>query len=67
MAATTWNSAWRDGCSWRTTGPMVTKLLITQEFLSLMLCVYRPSVTVVAGVLQRGGHNSLFQRQHHHL
>lgn len=31
------------------------ELLITQEFLSLMLCVYRPSVTVVAGVLQRAG------------
>jgi CRP-like cAMP-binding protein len=31
------------------------ELLITQEFLSLMLRVYRPSVTVVAGVLQRAG------------
>jgi CRP-like cAMP-binding protein len=31
------------------------ELLITQEFLSLMLCVYRPSVTVVAGILQRAG------------
>jgi CRP-like cAMP-binding protein len=31
------------------------ELFITQEFLSLMLCVYRPSVTVVAGVLQRAG------------
>ncbi len=30
-------------------------LPITQEFLSLMLCVYRPSVTVIAGVLQRAG------------
>jgi CRP-like cAMP-binding protein len=30
-------------------------LPITQEFLSLMLCVYRPSVTVVAGILQRAG------------
>ena len=31
------------------------ELLITQEFLSLMLCVYRPSVTVVAGILQKAG------------
>jgi hypothetical protein len=31
------------------------EILITQEFLSLMLCVYRPSVTVVAGILQRAG------------
>ncbi len=31
------------------------ELLITQEFLSLMLCVYRPSVTVIAGILQRAG------------
>jgi CRP-like cAMP-binding protein len=31
------------------------ELLITQDFLSLMLCVYRPSVTVVAGMLQRAG------------
>jgi CRP-like cAMP-binding protein len=31
------------------------ELFITQEFLALMLCVYRPSVTVVAGVLQRAG------------
>jgi CRP-like cAMP-binding protein len=31
------------------------ELSITQEFLSLMLCVYRPSVTVVAGILQRAG------------
>jgi CRP-like cAMP-binding protein len=30
-------------------------LPITQEFLALMLCVYRPSVTVVAGALQRAG------------
>ena len=30
-------------------------LPITQEFLSLMLCVYRPSVTIVAGILQRAG------------
>lgn len=30
-------------------------LPITQEFLSLMLCVYRPSVTVIAGILQRAG------------
>jgi CRP-like cAMP-binding protein len=30
-------------------------LPITQEFLALMLCVYRPSITVVAGVLQRAG------------
>jgi CRP-like cAMP-binding protein len=30
-------------------------LPVTQEFLSLMLCVYRPSVTVVAGILQRAG------------
>ena len=31
------------------------ELLITQEFLSLMLCVYRPRVTVVAGILQKAG------------
>jgi CRP-like cAMP-binding protein len=31
------------------------ELLITQEFLSLMLCVYRPSITVIAGILQRAG------------
>lgn len=30
-------------------------LQVTQEFLALMLCVYRPSVTIVAGVLQRAG------------
>jgi hypothetical protein len=30
-------------------------LPITQEFLALMLCVYRPSITVVAGILQRAG------------
>lgn len=30
-------------------------LPVTQEFLALMLCVYRPSVTVAAGVLQRAG------------
>jgi CRP-like cAMP-binding protein len=30
-------------------------LPVTQEFLGLMLCVYRPSITVVAGVLQRAG------------
>jgi len=30
-------------------------LPLTQEFLALMLCVYRPSITVVAGVLQRAG------------
>lgn len=31
------------------------ELPMTQEFLALMLCVYRPSVTVVAGVLQKAG------------
>jgi CRP-like cAMP-binding protein len=31
------------------------ELPLTQEFLSLMLCVYRPSITVVASVLQRAG------------
>jgi CRP-like cAMP-binding protein len=30
-------------------------LQITQEFLALMLCVYRPSVSVVASTLQRAG------------
>lgn len=30
-------------------------LPVTQEFLALMLCVYRPSVTVIAGTLQRAG------------
>jgi CRP-like cAMP-binding protein len=30
-------------------------LPLTQEFLSLMLCVYRPSITLVARVLQRTG------------
>ena len=30
-------------------------LPLTQEFLSLMLCVYRPSITIVARVLQRAG------------
>ncbi len=30
-------------------------LPVTQEFLSLMLCVYRPSITVVARTLQRAG------------
>jgi CRP-like cAMP-binding protein len=30
-------------------------LPVTQEFLALMLCVYRPSITVVAGTLQRAG------------
>jgi CRP-like cAMP-binding protein len=30
-------------------------LPVTQEFLGLMLCVYRPSITVVATVLQRAG------------
>jgi CRP-like cAMP-binding protein len=30
-------------------------LPVTQEFLALMLCVYRPSVTVVAGALQKSG------------
>jgi len=28
---------------------------ITQEFLALMLCVYRPSVSIAAGTLQRAG------------
>ncbi len=31
------------------------ELMITQEFLAMMLCVYRPSVTVTAGILQRAG------------
>jgi len=31
------------------------ELQITQEFLGLMLCVYRPSVSVVASTLQRAG------------
>jgi CRP-like cAMP-binding protein len=31
------------------------EFFITQEILSLMLCVYRPSVTVAAGILQRAG------------
>ena len=30
-------------------------LPITQEFLGLMLCVYRPTITVAAGILQRAG------------
>jgi CRP-like cAMP-binding protein len=30
-------------------------LPVTQEFLALMLCVYRPSITVVASTLQRAG------------
>jgi CRP-like cAMP-binding protein len=30
-------------------------LPVTQEFLALMLCVYRPSITVAAGSLQRSG------------
>jgi CRP-like cAMP-binding protein len=30
-------------------------LPVTQELAALMLCVYRPSVTVVAGILQRAG------------
>jgi CRP-like cAMP-binding protein len=29
--------------------------VVTQEFLALMLCVYRPSVTLIAGALQRAG------------
>jgi CRP-like cAMP-binding protein len=44
-------------------------LPVTQEFLALMLCVYRPSVTVAAGVLQRAriirynrGHVEVFDR-----
>jgi CRP-like cAMP-binding protein len=31
------------------------ELPVTQEFLGLMLCVYRPSITVVASTLQRAG------------
>jgi CRP-like cAMP-binding protein len=31
------------------------ELAITQEFLALMVCAYRPSVTVVAGALQQAG------------
>ena len=31
------------------------ELLITQASLSHTLCVYRPSITVVAGILQRAG------------
>jgi CRP-like cAMP-binding protein len=31
------------------------EIQITQEFLALMLCVYRPSVSVVASTLQRAG------------
>lgn len=30
-------------------------LPLTQEFLAQMLCVYRPSITVAAGILQRAG------------
>jgi CRP-like cAMP-binding protein len=30
-------------------------LPVTQEFLALMLCVYRPSITVIASTLQRAG------------
>ena len=30
-------------------------LPLTQEFLAMMLCVYRPSLTVAAGILQREG------------
>jgi CRP-like cAMP-binding protein len=33
-------------------------LPVTQEFLALMLCVYRPSITVVAGTLQRAASSS---------
>jgi len=31
------------------------ELPLTQEFLALMLCVHRPSVSVAAGILQRAG------------
>ena len=31
------------------------ELFITQEFLSLMLCVQRPSITVIARILQKAG------------
>ncbi|WP_428533651.1 Crp/Fnr family transcriptional regulator [Rhodopila sp.] len=31
------------------------ELPVTQEFLGLMLCVYRPTITVAAGILQRAG------------
>jgi Crp-like helix-turn-helix domain len=30
-------------------------LPVTQEFLSMMLCVNRPSITVLAGILQKAG------------
>jgi CRP-like cAMP-binding protein len=36
-------------------------LPLTQEFLSLMLCVYRPSITTVARVLQRAGIISAYE------
>ena len=32
-----------------------SKLVLTQEFMAMMLGVHRPSVTVTAGILQRGG------------
>ena len=31
------------------------ELALTQEFLSIMLGVHRPSVTIAAGILQRAG------------
>jgi CRP-like cAMP-binding protein len=31
------------------------ELPLTQEFLAIMLCVHRPSVTVIAGIFQRAG------------
>jgi CRP-like cAMP-binding protein len=37
------------------------ELFITQESLSLMLSVYRPSVTVVAGILQRAGMTAILE------
>ncbi len=32
-----------------------SELFLTQEFLAMMLGVYRPNVTVIAGALQRAG------------
>src|ERR1700735_5754932 len=40
------------GFSWRMIAPRVDDLPVTQRFLALTLCVYRPSVAVIASTLQ---------------
>ena len=49
------SNGWRAGCYWQRTGSARQRLSLTQEFVAIMLGTTRPTVTVVAGTLQRAG------------